>query len=340
MLSEKKLKEKIKKLGIKEFRAKQILHAVYKECKTDINNINVLPLKDRKTLKTNLKIYSLTPLYTINSKDKNTQKVLFKTKDGYNIESVLMKYKDGRNTVCVSVQVGCKLGCKFCATGKLGFFRDLTNEEITDQVLYFNCKLKKENKKITNIVFMGMGEPFLNYDNTIEAIKTLNNKNTFNLGARHITVSTSGIIEGIEKFTKEPMQVNLAISLHAPTQEIREKIMPIAKKYSLDNLMQAVKNYIKTTNRRVSYEYIMLKDINDSIENAKQLGHLVKNQLCHINLIPYNDTATKEMKKSNKEKIKKFKETLEKMKIPVTIRTSLGQDIDAACGQLANKSKQ
>jgi len=339
MISIENLQKKLKDLNIQKFRSKQIIHAIYKECKTDFDDIHILPKQDRIKLKENIKTISLEPTIELTSKNKNTEKILFQTKDNYNIETVLMRYKDGRNTVCVSVQVGCKLGCKFCATGKLGFFRDLTDEEITDQVLYINCKLKKENKRVTNIVFMGMGEPFLNYKNTLSAIRTLNNKETFNIGARSITVSTSGIVEGIKKFTEENMQVNLAVSLHAPTQEIREKIMPISKKYSLEELMKSIEEYIKKTNRRVSYEYIMLKDINDSEENARELASLVKNQLCHINLIPYNDTATKNMSKSNKNKIHRFKEILEQIGITTTIRVSLGQDIQAACGQLANKSK-
>jgi len=274
----------------------------------------------------------------ISTHDKS-HKVLFELQDGEKIEAVLMRFKDGRKTVCVSSQVGCTLGCKFCATGKLGFKRNLTYEEITDQVLYFQLRLIAAGERVDHVVYMGMGEPFLNYENVMKSIHILNDKMTFNIGMRHITVSTSGIIPGIQKFTKDGGQVNLAVSLHAHSQEVRASIMPIAKRYPLDDLMKACERYIEKTHRRISYEYIMLSGINDSEKDAYELANLLRGQLCHVNLIPYNDTNVKDIKGTPKRKIEHFQSILDTHRIPVTVRVSLGKDIAAACGQLAAKKK-
>ena len=319
--------ENLNKIIEKEpaFRKKQIEKLIYQDAINDWDKATVLPLKLREELKkeTSLKI---------NAKffeSKDVKKALITLEDGFQIETVLMKHDD-RTTVCVSSQVGCALGCKFCATGKLGFRKSLEVEEILEQVLVF-----KRDEKINNIVFMGMGEPFLNYDNVLKAIRVLNNENAFNIGARHISISTVGIIEGIKKLSEEKLQVNLAISLHAPNNNLRLKIMPVSKKYPLENVLTAVNEYIDKTNRKVMFEYTLIDEINDSIENAKELAKLMRHPLYMVNLIKYNDTE--EFKAPSNEKIKKFKNYLEKAGIVVTERYRFGGDIHAACGQLCLK---
>lgn len=331
------LTEKLESLDIPAYRSSQIMRAVYCEGTLNFNEITTLSVKLRKILEENIKILSISPEKILKSKDAKTEKALFRLSDGNKIESVLMRFNDGRNSVCVSSQAGCRLGCKFCATGAAGFGRDLTAEEIADQALFCSTLLVKEKKHITNIVYMGMGEPFMNYDNVISSVKMLNDKEALNIGARNITISTSGICDGIEKLAAEGLQVNLAVSLHAPNQSIRETIMPVAKLFPLDKLMSSIKKYIQKTKRRVSYEYVMLKGINDAPEHAKELAGLLKGQLCHINLIPYNITGINGISGSEKKDIFAFAGILKYAGLPVTVRVSLGQDIAAACGQLANK---
>ncbi|MDP3244510.1 MAG: 23S rRNA (adenine(2503)-C(2))-methyltransferase RlmN [bacterium] len=262
-----------------------------------------------------------------------TDKALLTLTDGAKIETVLLRHQDKRRTVCVSCQVGCPLACAFCATGKMGFKRNLTASEIVAQVLFFARHLKKNKEKITNIVFMGMGEPFLNYDNVLDAIKILNDKGGFNLGARHFSISTSGIVEGIKKLAKEPMQINLAISLHAPNDALRSQLMPINKKYPLKEIMRTVRSYVEKTNRRVMFEYLMIKDFNDRDECAKELIQLMDNPLYFVNLIQYNRTG--DFEPSTPEQIQRFKNILEKAGVTATQRYRFGADIKAACGQLA-----
>lgn len=330
--------------GIERFRAEQLLHAIFKEGKNDYEQIKILPQNLRRILPHTLPIFSLSLVRSVTSKDGKTTKALFETKTPdktpQKIEAVLMKFADGRHSLCVSSQAGCQLGCKFCATGTMKFGRNLMAEEIADQALYFAQRLMKEGKHITNVVYMGMGEPFMNYDNVLQSAKILNDVRGLNIGARNITLSTSGICEGIEKLADEPIQLNLAVSLHAPTQALRERIMPIARRYSLDQLMAAIQKYISKTNRRVSYEYVMLAGINDHEEEARALAELVKDQLCHVNLIPYNATGIQNIEGSKRADIWKFRDILKEAGIAVTVRVTLGQDIDAACGQLANKAQQ
>ncbi|MDD5773959.1 MAG: 23S rRNA (adenine(2503)-C(2))-methyltransferase RlmN [bacterium] len=313
------------------YRTKQIKKALFIDLIENWMNASTLPLDLRK------KLNEACPL-SINgepfeSSDKNTIKAIITLKDMIRIESVLMKSRDGRNTVCVSSQAGCMFNCSFCATGKLGFKRNLEVFEIIEQVIFFARLLKKENEKITNIVFMGMGEPFLNYDNLLNAIRLLNDKDGFNLGARHFSVSTVGIPEGIKKFANENLQVNLAISLHAPTDELRSKIIPINKKYPISEIISCVDDYILKTNRRVMFEYVMIKDLNDSNECAVKLADLMKKNLYFVNLISYNPTE-RTLQSSSGEKIKRFKEILEEEGITVTQRYRFGERLNAACGQL------
>lgn len=266
-----------------------------------------------------------------------SRKALITLEDGLKIETVLLKHKDGRHTVCVSSQVGCPLGCLFCATGRLGYKRNLTSEEIVEQVLYFARQLKKQDKQVTNVVFMGMGEPLLNYDNVLAAIRTLNRSDGFNMGARRISISTAGIPKGIRQLAREGLEVNLALSLHAPNNELRGQIMPISKNYTLTQVMTALAEYIEATNRRVMFEYVMIKNINDAPEHAKQLVKLLSGWLAFVNLINYNETDL--FYPSTAERIDKFKKILEDGHITVVQRHSFGQGIDAACGQLAAKKR-
>jgi len=275
---------------------------------------------------------------TLISKDGDSVKARISLKDGFKIESVLMRHKDGRNTVCVSSQVGCPLGCLFCATGKMGFKRNLDYSEIIEQVIFFNRYLKNEvsggrtpAERVTNIAFMGMGEPFLNYENVMKAVRILNDKEGLNIGARSISVSTVGIAEGIKKLSKEGIQVNLAISLHAPNNKLRSSLMPMNKKYPMEIILKEVDEYIKETRRKVMFEYLLIKDVNDSDDLAKELALLMKKPLYFLNLILYNPTGA--FKPSPSKRVDGFKNILKKMNVNFSQRHRFGDDIKAACGQ-------
>jgi len=319
------------------FFAKDLRERLNKECPLDIN-ADVLVSRPKGA-----RLASLGEA----AKNSDCVKARIILKDGLMTEAVLMGHKDGRNTVCVSCMVGCPLGCLFCATGKMGFKRSLSVGEILEQVIFFerylknlkfkNCKLKIENcdagHKVTNVTYMGMGEPFLNYDNVLKAIKMLNNKDFFNIGIRSISVSTAGIIEGIEKFSEEGLQANLAISLHAPNEELRSQLMPISKKYNLKKVLKAVDGYIEETNRKVMFEYVLIKGVNDSDENAEELSGLMHKKLYFLNLILYNKNGSFEP--SDTKRVEKFKQILTKNKINFVQRYRFGDDIQAACGQFA-----
>ncbi len=327
--------EKIKK-SLKDkpdFRIQQIKKWVFKDLITDWEEATTLPAKLRKELSEKFPLKIKAKKFI--SKDEKTIKALFPLKDNLKIESVLMRYDD-RNTICVSSQVGCPLNCSFCATGKMGFKRNLETYEIINQVLFFARLLKKENNKVTNIVFMGMGEAFLNYDNVIKSIEILNDPEGFNLGIRSFSISTAGIVPGIKKLMKEDKQINLAVSLNAPNNELRSELMPINKKYPLKKLLKTIDQYIEKTRRRVMFEYIMIKEVNDQDKHAKQLIRILKNRLCFLNLIPYNSTKAK-FKPSSQKRIRKFKKILKKEGVTVTQRYRFGDKISAACGQLTSK---
>ncbi|MBI5152298.1 23S rRNA (adenine(2503)-C(2))-methyltransferase RlmN [Candidatus Peregrinibacteria bacterium] len=272
------------------------------------------------------------------SKDKKTVKALMRLADGEKIECVLMRYEDreekNRNTVCVSTQIGCALGCTFCATGKMGFKRNLTEEEIINQILFFSRKIG-DGGKITNVVFMGMGEPFLNYENVISAIKYLNDKSTMGLGMRRFSISTAGIPEGIKRFADENIEVNLALSLHAPNDELRSKLMPINKKYPINEVLHSLQYYQNKTRRKIMFEYIMIDRVNDSDFCANQLAGISKKFICAVNLIPYNTTGI--FRASPADRIKSFRGILEQRGVETIQRFSFGKDIKAACGQLAGE---
>jgi len=321
-----------------DYRLKQVKKAVFSDLIKDWDENTTLPKDLRQELSEKFPIEELKEEKVLVSKDGDTKKIVFKLKEGFLIESVLMKHRDKRCTVCVSSQVGCKMGCEFCATGQQGFKRNLSLSEIVDQILHFARILKKFSEKINNIVFMGMGEPFLNYDNVLGAIRVVNDKDGLNVGARHISISTAGITEGIEKLAKEPLQINLAISLHAPTDKLRLELMPINKNYPIEKILFAVDNYIKNTKRRVMFEYLMIDGVNDSEKEAKELALLLKKSLYFVNLISFNPVGHSEFKPSPGFKVERFKEVLENSGITVTQRHRFGREIKAACGQLAGEN--
>lgn len=285
-------------------------------------------------LKENFKIDQLKILTHLKSKD--TEKFLFGLSDNNKIEAVLMHHDYGYS-LCISTEVGCNMGCAFCESGRLKKVRNLTPSEMVLQILQIE---EITNVRISHIVLMGIGEPFDNYDNVIDFIKIINNPKGVNIGSRHITVSTCGLVPKIKEFAHFDKQVNLAISLHAPNDEIRNKLMPINKAYNIESLMNTIKEYIKLTNRRVTFEYIMLDGINDKIEHALELAKLLKGMNAYVNLIPYNETSNDIYKKSSKENIMKFYDALKKNNINVTIRKEFGSSVSAACGQLRANYKE
>jgi len=332
--------EKLPKVleALPKYRLKQAKEAVFKNLIADWNKATFLPLSLREEL--NQKCPLDIKAETLVSKKKDSVKARITLDDGLLIETVLMRHKDGRNTVCVSSQVGCPLGCLFCATGKMGIKRNLQPMEIVEQVIFFARYLKKGGKKVTNVTFMGMGEPFLNYDNVMKAARIINTKEKLNIGARNISISTAGIIEGIEKFAKEGTQINLAISLHAPSNELRSKLMPINKKYHLERVLATVDDYIKKTKRQVMFEYLLIKDVNDTEACAKDLARIMKHPLYYVNLILYNPTSDNDFQPSTTEQVKKFKDILKQNKVVFSQRFRFGEDIKAACGQFAGEGNK
>ena len=321
-----------------KFRHQQLDQAVFVDLIDNWGDATVLP----KALREKLNIDSPLAINAQVTKSigrEPTHKALITLEDGAEVEAVLIRQKGKRNTVCVSSQVGCPLACAFCATGQLGFTRNLEAHEIVEQVLFFMRQLKNEGgtEKVDNIVFMGMGEPFLNYPEVIKALKWLNDSESFNFGSRRLSISTSGIPEGIIKIGGEKLQINLAVSLHFAADILRRRYMPIADKYPLERLFTAVDEYIRKTGRKVMFEYLMIKDVNDSENDAKLLAGLMTKPLYMVNLIPYNPTGR--FQPSTEEKIAKFKKILEDLEVNVTTRHSYGGSIDAACGQLAGKKK-
>ena len=316
------------------YRFEQIFSAVYKDLRESFYDITELPGDLRDQLAEELPINTVREIKLVRSSNESAIKVVFSLEDSNRIEGVLMRFMDGRNSVCVSSQVGCALGCLFCQTGQLGFIRNLNAYEVLDQVLYFALMLKRENEKITNVVFMGMGEPFLNFENVVSAIDLLNSREGMNFGARRISISTSGIVPGIEKFTELNSQVNLAISLNATTDEKRDRIMPVNRTYNLESLFNACYRYIKKTRRKLFFEYVLIKGVNDSDEDAVQLALMIgENPLYHVNLIRYNRTFC-DYEPSDLSRVEYFKNVLRKRRVNVTVRESPGSDIFAACGQL------
>ncbi len=321
-------------LGYKKFAANQVFDWLYKKRVKSFDEMTNIRKELANYLKEN---YVIGGLEIINKQeDKDVSKYLFKLSDNQKIEAVYMHHDYG-HSLCISTQVGCNMSCAFCESGRLKKVRDLESAEMVEQILKIEEDL---GFRITHLVLMGIGEPFDNYDNVMNFIDIINDPKGIELGARHITISTSGIVPKIKEFTNQDKQVNLAVSLHAPNNEIRNKIMPINKAYKIEDLMKSIKEYINKTNRRVTFEYIMIKDVNDSDKLAQELANLLKGMNCYVNLIPYNETSQIDFKKSTKEQILSFYDVLKKNKINVTIRREFGSKVDAACGQLRSKYEE
>lgn len=338
------LKQFLVEKGEPKYRIDQIFKAVFKDAVGNFSEISTISKSLRDSISAQFEILSFDVLQINLSKNKDSAKALLKLRDGQLIETVLISPKAGVWSVCVSCQVGCAMGCRFCATGKMGFKRNLTAEEITDQVLFWkqylnnNLKFQISNLKLTNIVFMGMGEPFLNWQNVSESLKILIDEKIFGFGSRSISVSTSGITEGMEKLANEFPQVNLAISLHFATDQQRDSFMPVNKKDNLENLKFALQKYFQKTKRKVFIEYILLESLNDRFIDAQNLADYLKSigslHLLHVNLIRYNTTSDIFMS-STRKRTQAFKDKLSELGINATIRKSLGEEIQGACGQLA-----
>lgn len=318
-----------------KFREAQIKKAIYHDFTHDWDKVKELPKDLRTKLKKECSLEINASLFS--SKDNFTSKALIVLNDNNAVEAVLMRHSGGRNTLCVSCMVGCPMNCAFCATGALGLTRKLTTDEIIIQAIYFARLLKKEKSRINSVVFMGMGEPFLNYENVMATIRILQSPNGFNIGARHISISTCGILDGIKRLSSEDLPINLAISLHGSNDTVRRLLMPIARGYTINKLMQTVDEYIKKTKRKVMFEYLLISGINDKDEHAKELSSLIKNKLTLVNLIRYNPTG--KFTPSSTRQMKRFKEILEQNGVTVTTRYRFGLDINGACGQLAGTKK-
>ena len=327
------LQNELVALGEKKYRAEQIFKWLYVDKVKEFDEMTNLSIELREKLK---KEYTMCNFKILKKQEASdgTKKYLFDVLDGNAIESVLMEYHHGK-TICVSSQIGCKMGCKFCASTGIKFIRSLTCGEIVEQILAVEQDI---GDKISNIVFMGIGEPFDNYDNVMKAIKIINNQKGLNIGARHISISTSGLVPMIYKLADEELQCTLSISLHATNDAKRSSMMPINNRYNIEELMEACKYYINKTNKRISFEYALAKDNNDNLDDAKELVKLLKGMLCHVNLIPINKIENGDYVKSTNENIIRFRDYLNQNGIVATIRRELGSDIDAACGQLRRKS--
>ncbi len=318
------------------YRAKQVWQGLYQRFWQSPDEFTSLPKALRDRLGQEFDFQVVRPAIKLDSSDGQTRKTLFALKDGRRIEAVLMRY-DRRRTLCISTQVGCAMGCTFCATGQMGFTRHLSSGEIVAQVMYYARLLAEENDRVTNVVVMGMGEPFHNYDNTMAAIDRLNDPDGYNFGARRFTISTSGLVPAIRRFAQEKRQVNLAVSLHASSNSLRESMMPVNKRYKLEELIQACRDYVNATGRRITFEWALIHEVNDTPEEAHHLASLLKGMLCHVNAIPLNPTTGYTGQATSRERAIAFQKVLEQAGIPCTIRIRRGIDIQAGCGQLASR---
>jgi len=319
------------------YRVKQLWTGLYRQLWYTPEAFTNLPGDLRQVLAETFSFSGLLPVDELKSSDGETEKLLLKLYDGKSIETVHMRYND-RQSICVSSQAGCAMGCVFCATGQMGFKRNLSSGEIVEQVIHFARRLRTEDKPVTNVVIMGMGEPFNNYDATMDAIRRLNHPEGMGLGQRRFTISTVGVVPGIIKFAEADSQVNLAVSLHAANDDLRSSLLPVNRTYPLAELMQACKYYIDKTNRRITFEWALIDGINDHEKDARELAGYLKGLLAHVNLILLNPTHKYTGKASTSSKARIFCETLESSSIACTIRLRRGIDIMAGCGQLAEKS--
>jgi 23S rRNA (adenine2503-C2)-methyltransferase len=350
-LTHPQLEELLSGWGEPRFRADQLWHWMYRSLVDDFSAMGNLPKSLRERLATATDLRLLTPIAGRESATGQTRKVLFRLRDGNTVESVLMNY-DERRTACISTQVGCGIGCLFCATGQGGLARNLSAGEIVAQVIHFARQILEseieqatalgananvQGHPVTNVVLMGMGEPLANYAATWQAIETLTDPRGYNLGARRITLSTVGLVPGIHRLADESLPINLAISLHAPDDALRNRLVPVNQRYPLGELMAAVREYVQKTNRRVSFEYALIAGVNDTVQQAKQLGALLHGLLCHVNLIPLNPTPGTPLQPSTREQAHAFRDVLVDAGIPTTLRVRRGISIEAGCGQLRQR---
>jgi len=322
------------------YRARQVWQGLYQSLWSQADQFTPLSAVLRQKLGETFAFSHLTPGPILDSSDRQTRKTMFTLPDGYAIEAVLMRYgKSGavktRRTLCISTQAGCAMGCVFCATGQMGFKRHLTSGEIIEQILFYARQLQPMGEKVTNVVLMGMGEPFHNYEATMQAIDRLGDAQGFNFGARRFTISTVGLVPMIRRFANEHRQVNLAVSLHAVQDELRQSMLPVNKRYPVDELLSACREYVDKTNRRITFEWALINGVNDSVDQARLLGERLRGLLCHVNLIPLNPTQGYAGQGSSQERAKAFTAELARFGIPCTLRLRRGIDIQAGCGQLA-----
>ena len=319
------------------YRAQQIWQGLYKNLWNEPAQFTTLSSSLRKQLAEEFRFTQIEPVQILTSRDGETEKTLFRLSDQRAIEAVLMRYNK-RRTLCISTQSGCAMGCVFCATGQMGFQRNLRSGEIVEQVIYYARILSAQGEKVSNVVIMGMGEPFHNYDETMQAIERLNHPHGLGLGARRFTISTVGLIPAIRRFTAERRQINLAVSLHATSDELRSSMLPINRKYPISELIQVCQEYVQQTRRRITFEWALIRDVNDSIDQARQLANLLQGVLCHVNVIQLNPTQRYMGRATTRQRALAFKSELDKHGIPCSIRLRRGIDIQAGCGQLAIES--
>ena len=330
------LKALLAQWGEPAYRTQQIWQGLYQNLWATPEEFSNLPKGLREKLGSKLNWNAFAPLTVLKSQDGETVKTLFRLADEREIEAVLMRYEE-RRTLCISTQSGCAMGCVFCATGQMGFKRHLSVGEIVAQVLYYARILKEEGENVTNVVVMGMGEPFHNYDNTLRAIDRLNDPRGYNLGARRFTISTVGLVPMIRRFADEKRQVNLAISLHAANDAQRFALLPVNKKFPIRDVIAACQEYVEKTGRRITFEWALIRDVNDTPEVAHELVRLLKGLMCHVNIIPLNPTQKYTGQATTRERAKAFSDILNEAGIPCTIRIRRGIDIQAGCGQLASR---
>jgi len=327
------IEETVAALGEPAYRAQQVYVALTRDLATAFADMTTLPRRLREELAARLRPVSLDEVETRDSRRGDARKTLFATADGHPVEAVLMTYAR-RATVCISSQVGCAVGCPFCASGRLGLRRDLTAEEMVDQVLAAQRALRPGGRRVTNVVVMGMGEPFHNYDESVRACRLLNDPDGFALAARAMSVSTAGVVPGIERFAAEPLQLNLAVSLHAATDALRDKLVPLNRRYPLDALFAACATYVRRTRRKLFFEYVVLAGVNDTPEQVKALVARLRRPLYHLNLIAYNQAGGR-FTRPTREALEALRSSVEAGGVKCTVRRSPGDDIEAACGQLA-----
>jgi 23S rRNA (adenine2503-C2)-methyltransferase len=330
------LKQLLVELGQPSYRASQVWHWIYDQNAIDFNAMTNLPKELRQELSDYLLFSPWDPEAEQYSKDNQTKKVLFKLADDNFIETVLMRYQK-RRTLCISTQAGCAMGCVFCATGQMGFFRNLTVGEIVQQVMFFARELSIQGERVTNIVMMGMGEPLHNYENTLSALDILTDEEGFNLSARKITISTVGLVPAIRRYAEEGRQTPLAVSLHAATDKERNELIPISRRWSLAELIDACHYYVTKTGRRITFEWALIEGKNDSQNQARLLGQLVKGLLCHVNLIPLNPTNGYGGRPTSRVRVEAFQKELSRHGVSSTVRLRRGIDIQAGCGQLRDR---